>query len=182
MRFDKAFAFVALFSHTLYELAETDAWPANDADAVTSLSFSSGEKSFSVTSRSEEQTDADGEISSVTVYTFSGDGESFDTTDAAAPSLLDAARSLSFTSLAAFKPDGDTLAALGMEAPASLTVSYESGGTSKECTLLIGTLTESGAYCVQIDGSDCVYTMEAADVEAFSEFSASILPEASEIS
>ena len=94
-----------------------------------------------------------------------------------AASLLNDASSVSFTGLAAFKPDASAVASYGLETPsATLTVTYlTASGTEETCTLQIGTKSESGDYPVRIENSNCVYWMDGVLVDEFLTFSSDLL-------
>ena len=166
--------FFAAFDHTLLDMAQLESWPVSEAQEVTALVVEGGGNSYSVAARTE----SDGE-DSVTLYTFTDADGSFDTADAAAASVLEAAAELSFTSMAAFRPDEAALDGFGLDASAvRVTVSYtDASGGEAQAALSVGAKTDGGEYYVRIDGSDCVHLMDADALEALLAFSGSYLPE-----
>ncbi len=163
------------FNHDLYSMAAYEEWPAASAESVTSMQLESADASFLISRREETTSEDDSSVTEI--YTYTDADESFDTEDITAASLLNDASSVSFTGLAAFRPDASAVASYGLETPsATLTVTYlTASGAEETCTLQIGTKSESGDYPVRIENSNCVYWMDGDLVDEFLTFSSDLL-------
>lgn len=152
--------FVTAFERTERDLQQTESWPVESADSVTSATLTQNGTSLTV----QVQTDADGNKT----YTVS-DGTRTETPDeTSAQAFISSAATVYFMSGADFKPTEDALAAYGLAEPqATLTVEWtqqdaDSAQQTVTTVLYVGTTDENGYYYVKLPDSDCVDTMNAA--------------------
>ncbi|MCD7918629.1 MAG: DUF4340 domain-containing protein [Clostridiales bacterium] len=161
---------------TLYDMANLPSWPDLDEENVSTFSVTGDtETTITVASATVEVESDDGDASSgvepevTTEYYWMLDGQDI-TEDAFCDELTTDLDGVSFTALAAFKPDSDALAEYGLDAPIEVYVSYESDdGEKVTVTLSVGAYSEDddAYYCILNGDTTCVYLCDSDDVDSF---------------
>ena len=125
-------------------------WVTEEQVQSVVLTIDGVESTYTKEAVTQETTDEEtGETAETTTYVWSRDGEALNGEDTVLQDGVDALSLLAFRSCAAWKPDEAALAALGLDDPDRITVTYDDGSY----TLLLGDTDESGNYYGQLEGS-----------------------------
>lgn len=149
-------------------LISSDLLPTLTADNITGFSLSSG--GTVLTLEREKTDDAD-------VWYLVENGARTEASNDALASPLSSLTMLTINGCAAYRPDADTVSALGLAAPRTLTVSYS--GSDNEAHTLVLEIGEKAAdgtnYCVRQQGGDYVNLLSVQTLDTVLSLSADAL-------
>ena len=153
-------ALVSQTDQDLLEMISLDTLPTVTEANAQSVSLTLNAAQYAFTKETVSGTEGEGDAD-----TWSLNGAALSEEDEALAGGLDALAGLSFRSCYAWRPDGETLSTCGMDAPARLTVTWQSEELERY-TLLLGGTDENGNRYAMLEGSEQLNLLSASASQA----------------